>query len=205
MSLETETLEVRQALRSSVSHLREQLSGRLESLEIEDWVEHQKDVDNPHQTHKAHVNLHALENYPLATDVEVVASESGELYVTVGQLSLIMTSTEFRDMGVIRPPTPAVSTVILENDEATVDLEATSFALMSEKQTGQTFKERRYRFTGPGANIEQTSLDQEPLTLDISLLGSGVYLWQCQDVGSDDSESEWSFPGWVILYRGSAP
>ena len=59
--------------------------------EIESKVqEHIRDTKNPHELTKEHVELEAVENYPVVTEAQILAQESTKSYVTMDTLMYFM-------------------------------------------------------------------------------------------------------------------
>lgn len=195
MSLTTETRVVRQALRDSVTHYRTQVSDRLSDLEIDLWLQHQRNTDNPHETSKYQIGLHRLENLPIADDVSVEAGESYDEYILSRHLWERLEEATYKEVAGVRPPVLEAPIVELANGTQTVDLKANPFTIQASKSSAETFKEREYVLVGGSVSLNETQPNQDAWVVDTSSFTPGTYLWRCRDITDSGIITPWSYIG----------
>lgn len=195
MSLTTETRVVRQALRDSVTHYRTQVSDHLSDLEIDLWLQHQRNTNNPHETSKDQIGLYYLENLPIAGDVSVEAGESYDEYILSRHLWESLEGATRKEVAGVRPPVLEAPIVEVANGTQTVDLKANPFTIQSSKASAETFKEREYVLMGGSVSLNETQSNQGAWVVDTSSFSPGIYLWRCRDITLSGVVTDWSFVG----------
>lgn len=163
--------------------------------------EHAANPHNPHGTTKDDVGLSELENYPIATNGEVINSSITDRYVD-GRGAEYMAAHQVGSRRAFDPVTPIAP---LEGDTVTTT-RPTFQASGYRNRYGIHRRHRQIRIvhdTLPGEVIIQANRDT--LISDVDLPPTGVLTWQVRDVSLDGASSPWTTPQSVTMAAPYTP
>lgn len=160
---------------------------------------HTNDIDNPHETDKAHLLLDLVENFPLSSNSDIVNGLASNRFVTTQLVGVaydnhkIPVSVNDR----VRKPVPIRPTTGPRVALANPTFEATTFATPG--GSGETLLRREYQLdvtsapTAFAAPVHAwSSADDAPSIASYGLSYNTEYVWRCRDILQDEAPSEWS-------------
>lgn len=187
--------EIREHLEDREKETREHVNQFLGRLE--DFQPHPRDKNNPHKDNKASIGLGNLDNYPIATEEEMVDSTRDDRFVTPKQADQFWNYHAVdQDISTkIRTPIPQSPLDGSENLDLNPQLQASVYSYNPSTRFPLDYREWQVSVAGAGwDNPVWSYLSQDDLRVTVStrLDYEKAYVWRCRDVDTEGEMSDWS-------------